>query len=493
MRFILDTNIFIQLEDSALSLGQHFATFNKLVQAHAHELLCHPASIEDIKRDKNSLRRTRMLERLQKYSLLQVEYLTNISFDAVKPNDVCDDQILYSLSCEAAHYLVTQDQGIHKKALRASLSDRVLTIQQAVDLLSRLHLVDGVRLPSIHDVEMFNLVPVLETHFFDSLREGYEGFDDWFKSKAKDGRRAWLYRSNEQTGDVSALCIYAIQENEKITDDGQILAGRSLKLCTFKVAEEVRGRKVGELLLKAAFRYASDNKLTNIFVHTSSKDQEFLVKFLEEFGFCFAGRYSETEDVYVKQHPVESPDQGSESETSYLVKYFPHYLSGPEVRKHLVPIKPHYHEQLFPDYEYSDKQGSLFSPSDCGVYVGNSIKQAYLCRSNSEKVHPGDVLLFYRSQDLKAVTSIGIVEHCSRLSTVDEIIRLVKRRTVYSYSEIAAMAEEPTKVILFRLVEHLPLRVNLEWLLREACVNTAPISIMEVADDAYQKIVEGHS
>jgi GNAT superfamily N-acetyltransferase len=491
MRFIIDTNIFIQLEDSVLSLGQHFSSFSKLAQSYGHELVCHPASISDIKRDKNITRRDRMLERLKKYPLLEVEYLTTISFDAVKPNDVCDDQILYSLQCEAAHYLVTQDQGIHKKALKTSQSDRVLTIQQAVDLLSRLHLLEGVQLPSIHDVEMFNLVPILDGDFFDSLREGYKGFDDWFRSKAKDGRRTWLYRGREQFGCVSALCIYAIQVDEIITDEGFILPGRSLKLCTFKVAEEVRGRKVGELLLKAAFRYASDNKLENIFVHTNSEGQEFLVKFLQEFGFELAGRYSETEDVYVKKHPVIAPPKGSESETSYLIKYFPHYLSGSQVRKHLVPIQPHYHELLFPDYEYADQQVSLFSPAECDVFVGNSIKQAYLCHSNTNKVSPGDVLLFYRSQDLQAVTSVGVVEYCSRLSTVDEIIRLVKRRTVYSYSEIAALSEEPTKVILFRLVEHLPSRVSLDWLLRESCVNTAPISIMEVTDDAYRKIVEG--
>lgn len=487
MRFIIDTNIFIQLEDSALVLGEHFYVFDNLVRTSGeHELLCHPASIEDIKRDKDQTRRIRMLERIKKYSLLHVDYVTDVVFEATKPNDSCDDQILHALKCEAAHYLVTQDQGIHRKAARADLSQRVLTIQQASDLLSRLYSRHNVHLPSIYDIELFNLVPNLTEEFFDSLREGYAGFDDWFKEKAKCGRKAWLYKDSSG---IAALCIYTIQTDEVITDDGARLAGKSLKLCTFKVAESVRGRKVGELLLKAAFRYATENGLENIFVHTDSVSQEFLIQFLKEFGFGFAGKYQETEHVYVKRHPRLPPQCNGETPVEYFIKYFPHYLQSPNTKKHIVPIQPQYHDALFPDFEYSNQQGNLFTPSECDEFIGNPVKQAYLCHASTNKVAPGDVLLFYRSVDLQAVTSIGVVEECARLESADEIVRLVKRRTVYSYSEITRMAEKPTKVILFRIIDHLPKPSSLEWLIQNYCLQAAPMSIVEVTDESYKKIV----
>ncbi|MEJ2062701.1 MAG: hypothetical protein P8X74_05405 [Reinekea sp.] len=38
----------------------------------------------------------------------------------------------------------------------------------------------------------------LTTSFFDSIREDYEPFDDWFRAKAREGRSAWVYR--EESG-----------------------------------------------------------------------------------------------------------------------------------------------------------------------------------------------------------------------------------------------------------------------------------------------------
>ena len=61
--------------------------------------------------------------------------------------------------------------------------------------------------------------------------------------------RAWVYGDIENAA-PSAICIYAIQENESINDARETLPGKALKLCTFKVADLVRGRKIGELFLK---------------------------------------------------------------------------------------------------------------------------------------------------------------------------------------------------------------------------------------------------
>ncbi|RJS72177.1 hypothetical protein CW714_04890 [Methanophagales archaeon] len=49
----------------------------------------------------------------------------------------------------------------------------------------------------------------------------------------------------------------------------------------------------------------------------------------------------------------------------------------------------------------------------------------------------GDILLFYRSRDVKGITSIGIVEKVyENITNPDEIISYVGKRSVYSQSEI---------------------------------------------------------
>ena len=128
-----------------------------------------------------------------------------------------------------------EDRGIHGKARTRGLDDRVYTIQTAEDWLRRLHEPRQVSLPNIQDVPLHSLAPQLATSFFDSLREGYDGFDNWFKGKAQDGRRAWSYRDENDL--LAAICIYAVQSDEEINDAGERLPGQALKLCTFKVGE----------------------------------------------------------------------------------------------------------------------------------------------------------------------------------------------------------------------------------------------------------------
>ena len=41
---------------------------------------------------------------------------------------------------------------------------------------------------------------------------------------------------------------------------------------------------------------------------------------------------------------------------------------------------------------------------------GNAIKKAYLCNAKTKQMAEGDIVLFYRSVDVSAITSLGVVE-----------------------------------------------------------------------------------
>lgn len=481
LTLLLDTDVLIPLQDSYAVLGDNLANFHRLALVGGHKLVYHPASIEDFERDADEGRRARNLEHVRRYPALERPAKCPWNAPATNPNDACDNEILYALECDAAHALVTEDKGLRAKARARGLGHRTYNIQTAEDWLRRLHQPFDVVLPNIDDVPLHSLTPELVGTFFDSLRAGYAGFDEWFRRTARENRKAWVYR--DETGVLGAICVYDVQADEIITNEGRRLEGKALKLCTFKVAQSVRGRKIGELFLKAAFRFGTENACEHIFIHAEVEKHAYLADLLVDFGFDDAGSYG-ADRVFVKQHPVNPPDTAGLSALEFVRRFYPHFQDGRQVQKFLVPIQRDFHRILFPDYQALQSQ--LFAPQGS---VGNAIKLAYLCHSASRQIRPGDVLLFYRSEDEQAVTSLAVVDQFAVLSDAASIAAMVSRRTVYSIQEIEEMATRPTKVILFRLVKHFPAPASLRRLLDDGVVAGNIQSITKISDDAFSRVL----
>lgn len=481
IRLLLDTNVLIPLQDSFALLTDNLANLHRLAVQGGHELLYHPATLADFERDPDRERRTRNLLHIKRYPSLQSPAKCPWNSAETSPNDACDNEILFALFCDAVHVLVTEDRRLLAKARARGLGDRTYSIQTAEDWLKRLHSPYTVILPNIDDTPLHNLTPELSQTFFDSLRDGYNGFDGWFREKAREGRRSWVYR--DESGHLCAVCIYHIQTDEVITDDGASLAGQALKLCTFKVGDGVRGRKIGELFLKAAFRYAAERQCEHLFIHANDERHGYLIDLLLDFGFEKRGRYG-GDLVLVKIHPTVAPAQADITPFEYNRRYFPHYRSEPAIRKFLVPIQPGFHQILFPDY--AGVQSLLFCE---GSNVGNAIKLAYLCKAQTLQIREGDLVLFYRTADEQAVTSIGVVERFEVSDDAARIASIVRRRTVYSIEQIEEMAQEPTKVILFRLVEHLKRPVPYVKLQKDVGVNGPIQSITKISDVAFSRLL----
>jgi L-amino acid N-acyltransferase YncA len=485
MHFLLDTNVLIPLEDSAIPLRDSLANFVRLATANKHVLVYHPASGEDIEEDKDETRRAHTLQRLRQYTQLDHRPVCPWNTPETKRNDAVDNEILYALSLHAASALVTEDRQIHDKARARGLLDRVFTIQTAEDLLLRLHETVSVRLPNVEEVPLYQITPLLQSSFFDSLRGSYE-FDGWFLRKAEESCRAWVHW--EEPGRLGGICIFQRQDNERVAD-GVTLQGAALKLSTFKVGESCRGRKVGELFLKAAFKYASANRFKNIFIHGDEERHYFLFQLLADFGFKHVGQHpsgNRQDAVYLKQHPTDPPAVTIPA-FEYLRSYFPHFRNDPAVAAFVVPIRPQYHDILFLDFDgTSTRQSNLFQQAN---YAGNAIKMAYLCKAQTKSMNPGDILLFYRSGDEHALTSIGVVETYEAVPDAESIVARVRRRTVYSMPEIEKMATGPTKVILFRFVRHLARSLPLNELLARGILSGHPQSITKISHDKLEDVI----
>ena len=102
---------------------------------------------------------------------------------------------------------------------------------------------------------------------------------------------------------------------------------------------------------------------------------------------------------------------------------------------------------------------------------------------------PGDIVLFYRSADLQALTTIGIVENYAGLSDPTAIATLVKRRTVYSMKEIEDMAKKLTRVMLFRLIRHIRQPLSKDWLIRNGILADVPQSITKIRNKNFDRLL----
>lgn len=478
MRFLLDTNILIPLEDSRLVLAPTLAGFIRLAREHGHNLIYHPASEQDIARDPNQARRQQTLARLSQYTRLDSPPAYPDNTAQTNENDAADNEILYALQRNAAHALVTEDRGIHVKARAWGLSDKVFYIQTANDWLTRLH---SDRQPALPNIRVINLYEMVVTHsFFDSLRNGYRDFNGWFARKSGQGCKAWIYGNDN--ANPEAVCIFDIQTDELINEDGRTLSGRALKLCTFKVGETVRGRKIGELFLKMAFRFATENGIENIFI-TALPEEEDLVDLLKDYGFVESGVWR-GDTVYVKSHPNASPQDSALSALEFNRRYFPHFRDSTEVRKFIIPIQPQFHDILFPD---SPRAGQLpLMTND----VGNAIKLAYLSHAQTAQIRSGDIVMFYRSRDDRALTSLGVVDNFLTSNDAEQIAGLVRRRTVYNLRQIREMAGKNTRVITFRLVRHFPRPITHDWLLEHGVVSGNIQTIRQISEEGYRQISE---
>jgi len=201
--------------------------------------------------------------------------------------------------------------------------------------------------------------------------------------------------------------------------------------------------------LKAAFNYCDVNSCGSVYFTVFEEKQPRLVVLAREFGFAEGPNQTDLgEAVFVKttRPGADAPDLDP---LSYHRKYGPPAFKLVDCKKFLVPIRPVYHEALFPD---AQTQGRLFAGQ---ASFGNTIRKAYICRSPSRQISAGDVLLFYRSGDLRSVTTVGVAEATLRSADASAVAAFVSKRTVYDMREIEDLCAKEVLAILFRQAEHL--------------------------------------
>jgi len=488
VRILFDTNIFIYREDDKVvsdNLRRLLQVLNKM----KIETLIHPLSIQELNNDPNEERRAIILSKVSLYNRLESppdpsedsNFLNSIK--ETNEHDKIDNHLLYAVYKNAVDFFLTEDKGIHRKALTIGINDRVLLIDEALDIFREKEVKStSITPPAVNEDFVYNLD--LNDPIFDKLKEDYPEFNKWFEKISREGRRCFVHRRPDNS--MGALLIYKI-ENESIDGNPPLPKKRRLKLATVIVTNT--GKKIGELFIKLSIDFALKNEITELYLTHFVETDDRLVGLISEYGFRKVSTNDRGEDIFLKKMFIDYPLPIDVTPIEIIQEYYPSFYDGEMVHKFMIPIQPDYHRKLFTDYPI--RQTTLLEHAGQFIVEGNTIKKAYLSHSRILKIQPGDIVLFYLSGGVSQVTSIGVVESVhSRIKSADEIMRIVGKRTVYSHEDIEQMAEKPTTIILFYHLFHFPTPIQFEELKIIGALTGPPQSICGIDEESYRKIIK---
>lgn len=151
-KFLIDTNVVIGLEDNS-PVDARLAELARKCSAYGVRLFVDSAVDDDIRRDRDSGRRDVTLSKLERFERLTgVPYPDDAQlarkYGAINSdNDRSDGRLLFCLEQGAADFLITRDIGLIKRAARCLLSDRVMTVEDALVWLRQTFEPTAVELP----------------------------------------------------------------------------------------------------------------------------------------------------------------------------------------------------------------------------------------------------------------------------------------------------------------------------------------------------------
>lgn len=437
MKVLLDTNIIIHREANRIvehDIGQLFNWLDKL----HYKKYIHPITITEIQNYQNKQVVATFNVKLDSYNLIKhpIQFLEKIQevsneFD-VNDNDISDTHLLNEVYQGRIDLLISQDKKIHLKASKLGISNKVFKIQSFLEKVTseNPNLVEynvlAVKKADFAEVD-------INDSFFDSFREDYDEFDDWFKSKF-DKVCYVCYSDNNLT---AFLYIKVEDKNENYSEiEPDFSRKKRLKIGTLKVISN--GYKIGERFLKIVFDNALQYKVDEIYVTVFDKrpEQAQLIEMLKDWGFTEYGLKTTKngcEMVLVRPFGKNQPIDISSPKVS-----FP-FISR-DTRKYIIKIESQYHTELFPDSINTREDKSKYTENEPHR---NRIGKVYISHSRDRHLQSGDVVVIYRMGDTKpkkyssTVTSICIVEEViSGFQSFDDFFQACNRRTMINREDL---------------------------------------------------------
>jgi hypothetical protein len=492
MRALLDTNIVIHRETHKVvsdDIGRLFYWLDKLGYAKT----VHPFTVDEINQYKNQDVVDTFNIKLESYHILKTVATDTIAIKQLREtdktkNDSIDTSLLNELASNRIDMLITEDRGIHRKAKVLHLHDNVFTIDSFLEKVfsENPELVDYIVL-SVKK-SFFGNINVKDS-FFNSLRDDYEGFNEWFNRKSDEIAYVCYAKREGGIDKVVAFLYVKVEDtNENYSDiQPQFASKRRLKIGTFKVVSN--GFKLGERFLKIIFDNALQYKVDEIYVtiFDNNENQKRLIALLEDWGFVKHGiKLSNDELVFIKDFKPVPNRQNAK---------FTYPFIGNDRRYFIVPIYPEYHTELLPDSILNTETPNDFSESKPHR---NAIKKVYISRSFFRDLIEGDIIVFYRTGGLyKGVTTtIGIVESAIHdIENEKQFIKLCRKRSVFDDDKLKKFwYYSPNRpfIVNFLYLYSFPKRLNMKSLIDLGIIHdvqSAPRGFEQITKEQFEIIM----
>jgi len=497
VKALLDTNIIIHRENTRVtnqSIGLLFYWLDKL----HYTKMIHPLSVSELRKyhreEMQQLYDVKLAsyEEMHSVSIQTEEYKEKLQSVPKTVNDEIDNQLLFETYIGKADILITEDRRMRNKAEALGISNRVFSINSFISKVSgeNPELVSYKAL-SVKKDYFGNIC--LEDDFFNSLRESYDGFNQWFLSKSEeeayicydDKKRiqGFLYLKTERPGDDYGDIVPRFPPKNR------------LKVGTFKV--ESTGFRLGERFIKIIFDNAVQRNVDEIYVtlYDNRDELKALAQLLKRWGFCHYG--------------VKHNSDGNET---VLVKPLKTYSSEKSVKqnfpnvdystnKYILPIKPEYHTPLLPDSALkTENEGDYMK----GVPYRYALQKVYISfpMGDTSFVKKGDIILFYRMGEegtykkfSSVITTVGVVdEYITSFQNKDEYMNSCQNRSVFSKADLEYFWRTKSsriKVLKFIYCTELNKKVTLEQLYQMNIVERGkgPRPFHRLSDEQFEAII----
>lgn len=458
-RVLLDTNIIIQRE-SYNNVAFDVVNLYKWLEKLKSTKLIHQLTREEILKHKSEEVRKNMITKLNSYDCLVVPnklvfddfFAGVVSRFSQDRNSVVDNNILYQVFIGNADILITNDRTILKKAELLGIRELVVSSDEYLRIVEKEHpgLIE-YKMLSVKK-EQFGNIDINDS-FFDSLKEDYPEFSDWFASKNQE--EAYVFR---QKNKVHAF-LYVKTEYETEEDYLKIYPPlkpkKRMKIGTFKIDEELKGFKLSERFLKIIFDNAINNNAEEIYVtmfEDRRKEINNLRDVLKNWGFVYHGYKNndngEKESVFIKTL--------NKYDKSKSVKFnFPNMPN--EQKLFMLPIYPEYHTDLFPDAILKNEDMSLYSENKAHLY---SLEKIYVSGASTNGARPGDFVVIYRSGERwpkkysSVCTGLAIIEEISKPDSLDDYLNLCSNKSVFEKKTLMQFYNDKKYKTVIKLIPY---------------------------------------
>ena len=489
MKALLDTNIIIHRE-SATVVSQDIGLLYRWLDRGRYTKCVHSATINEIKKNPNASTVNSFLVKMESYEVIEIPSPMQAAVVALSneidktDNDRVDSLLLNEVCSGRVDILITEDKGIHAKAVRLGLKDKVFSIDAFLEKVFAEN-------PELVPYKVLNVQKVkfgridLKDTFFDTLRADYEGFDKWFTRKFDEEAYITI---NSNNGKLLSFLYVKVEGVEESYSDitPPLPKKRRLKIGTFKVVSN--GFRLGERFVKIIFDNALKNHVQEIYVTVYDRrdEQRRLISLLETWGFRKWGLKGE-EIVYVRDFLPKVDEKNIKATYPYFSR---------KGRCFIVPIYPAYHTELLPDSILNTE-----SPADFveDFPHRNCIGKVYVSWAYPPYPQKGDILIFYRTGGYhkSVVSTIGVMVDMQRsFEKEEDFLSYCRKASVYPEKELHEMWQYKDKrplALQFLYVYSFPHRINMERLIELgilAGVNDAPRGFRPISTEQFNLILK---